>query len=85
MISEIIIGRRAGNSGSQSKTLLIGSYAGNNSADGPFVYTGFLPAWVLIKNSSASGENWNLFELSGRSLIATQSVCETIKILRKFM
>ena len=30
-----------------------GSYTGNGSADGPFVYTGFRPAFVLFKNASA--------------------------------
>ena len=34
-----------------------GSYTGNGSADGPFVYTGFRPRWVMIKNASASA-NW---------------------------
>ena len=27
-----------------------GSYEGNNNADGPFVYTGFKPAWTMIKS-----------------------------------
>ena len=40
----------------------IGSYVGNGSADGPFVYTGFKPAWILIKESSASGNNWNIWD-----------------------
>jgi hypothetical protein len=31
-----------------------GSYTGNGSADGPFVYTGMRPAFVLIKNITAS-------------------------------
>jgi hypothetical protein len=26
-----------------------GSYTGNNSTDGPFIYMGFRPAFVLIK------------------------------------
>jgi hypothetical protein len=30
-----------------------GSYTGNGSADGPFVYTGFRPRWVMVKCSSA--------------------------------
>jgi hypothetical protein len=30
-----------------------GSYTGNGSADGPFVYTGFRPAFVLVKVSTA--------------------------------
>jgi len=35
-----------------------GSYTGNGSADGPFIYTGFKPAYVLFKQSSASGIDW---------------------------
>ena len=35
-----------------------GSYTGNANADGPFIYTGFKPAWILTKPSSTSG-NWN--------------------------
>jgi hypothetical protein len=38
-----------------------GSYTGNGNADGPFVYTGFKPAWVLFKRSSAT-ENWSLYD-----------------------
>jgi hypothetical protein len=34
-----------------------GSYTGNGSTDGPFVYTGFRPKFVLFKISSAAG-NW---------------------------
>ena len=47
-----------------------GSYTGNGNADGTFVYTGFKPAWLLIKQSSASGENWRLFD-SARSTYNT--------------
>ena len=32
-----------------------GSYTGNGNADGTFVYTGFKPAFVLIKATSATG------------------------------
>ena len=35
----------------------LGSYTGNGNADGPFVYTGFKPAFVMIKRSSSTG-NW---------------------------
>ena len=38
----------------------MGIYTGNGSADGPFVYTGFRPAWVLIKASSFSGSYWSI-------------------------
>ena len=30
----------------------IGRYTGNGNADGPFVYTGFKPAWVMVKKTS---------------------------------
>jgi len=33
----------------------IGSYVGNGNADGTFIYTGFKPAFVIIKNSSSTG------------------------------
>ena len=36
-----------------------GSYTGNGNADGPFVYTGFKPAWVLQKNAGAT-QGWQL-------------------------
>ena len=36
-----------------------GSYVGNGSADGPFVYTGFKPALVLAKRTDSTG-NWVL-------------------------
>jgi hypothetical protein len=35
-----------------------GSYTGNGNADGTFVYTGFKPAWIMIKCTSTSGQNW---------------------------
>lgn len=34
-----------------------GSYTGNGSTDGPFVYTGFQPAFIMIKCTSTTG-NW---------------------------
>jgi len=40
-----------------------GSYTGNGNADGTFVYTGFKPAWTLIKRTdSATGGSWILFD-----------------------
>ena len=35
-----------------------GSYIGNGNADGTFVYTGFKPAFVIIKSSSQAETNW---------------------------
>ena len=37
-----------------------GSYTGNGNADGTFIYTGFKPAWVMLKRTDASGERWNI-------------------------
>ena len=37
-----------------------GIYTGNGNADGTFVFTGFGPAWILIKNKGATGYNWVL-------------------------
>ncbi len=46
-----------------------GKYVGNGSGtsdgtfNGPMVYTGFKPAWVMVKASSASsGDGWNIFD-----------------------
>ena len=34
--------------------LKVGEYIGNNNVDGPFIYTGFRPAYVMIKNFSTT-------------------------------
>jgi hypothetical protein len=39
-----------------------GSYTGNGSADGTFVYTGFSPAFLMIKQTNTSGENWYMWD-----------------------
>ena len=39
----------------------VGSYVGNGSADGPFVYTGLRPAFVLLKISSTTN-NWFIYD-----------------------
>ena len=38
-----------------------GSYTGNGSTDGPFVYTGFRPAFVLFKRTNSTS-NWIIFD-----------------------
>jgi len=50
-----------------------GSYTGNGSADGPFVYTGMRPRWVLIKKSSGT-ENWRLHDTARSSYNVMQSL-----------
>jgi len=39
----------------------IGSYTGNGNANGPFVYTGFKPAWVVIKRTDST-ESWGIID-----------------------
>jgi len=38
-----------------------GSYTGNGSTDGTFVYTGFKPAFVMMKRTNTTGE-WGMFD-----------------------
>lgn len=37
-----------------------GSYTGNGSTDGPFVYTGFRPAWVMHKTVDTTANHWSI-------------------------
>jgi hypothetical protein len=39
----------------------ISTYAGNGSTDGSFVYTGFRPAWVMVKRIDSTG-NWYIMD-----------------------
>ena len=39
-----------------------GSYTGNGSTDGVFVYTGFRPRWIMIKRSDSAGNNWRIWD-----------------------
>ena len=39
-----------------------GKYVGNGNANGPFVYTGFKPAWVMVKRTDAGGDSWAIFD-----------------------
>jgi len=59
-----------------------GSYIGNGSTDGTFIYTGFKPAWVMIK-ANLAGEEWRiwdstrgLYNLMGPTLVANSSAAE---------
>ena len=38
-----------------------GKYTGNGLTDGPFVHTGFSPAWVMVKRTDA-GNNWHMHD-----------------------
>ena len=50
-----------------------GSYTGNGSTDGTFVYTGFKPAFLIIKNTGAA-KNWYLFDNKRDTYNAQDSV-----------
>jgi hypothetical protein len=39
----------------------VGSYTGNGSTDGTFVYTGFRPSWIMCRRSS-SAAGWHIFD-----------------------
>ena len=48
-----------------------GEFTGNGSSDGPFVYTGFTPAWILFKRDAAA--NWRIYDTARNpSNMATQ-------------
>ena len=38
-----------------------GSYTGNGNANGTFTYTGFKPAWILIKRTDGAA-NWEIYD-----------------------
>ena len=40
----------------------VGSYIGNGNAVGTFVYTGFKPAYILMKNNGAGGNSWRIYD-----------------------
>jgi len=59
-----------------------GSYTGNGSTDGTFVYTGFKPAFVIFKRSSGTG-NWQLldnkrlgYNVENRTIYPNSSIAE---------
>ena len=60
-----------------------GSYTGNGSTDGPFIYTGFMPEFIMVKSSSNSGTNWDMldatrepFNTRGNQFFANTSAAE---------
>jgi hypothetical protein len=59
-----------------------GKYTGNGSADGTFVYTGFKPAFVMVKRTDNSGNWWihdsgrNTYNVVNKYLFADSSSAE---------
>jgi hypothetical protein len=71
-----------------------GSYTGNGSADGPFVYTGFRPRWVMVKSSSigGAGYSWfildssrNTYNVMGNYLLAQATDAEAVTNVIDFL
>ena len=63
-----------------------GSYTGNGSTDGTFVYTGFKPAFVIMKRSD-SADNWLMkdsvrdsYNLANKRLFPNQSAAEDTSV-----
>jgi hypothetical protein len=62
-----------------------GKYSGNGSTNGPFIYTGFKPAWLMIKRTdSSTGGNWSIidnrrstFNPVGKPLLADNTGAES--------
>jgi hypothetical protein len=68
-----------------------GSYTGNAAADGPFIYTGFRPEFVMIKASSSTGD-WVMqdvarspYNVSTNYLVANASTAEQTGQLLDFV
>ena len=68
-----------------------GSYVGNAAADGPFIYTGFRPEYVLIKASTSTGD-WIIedavrspYNVSTNYLVANTTGTETTGQLIDFL
>jgi hypothetical protein len=38
------------------------AYTGNGNADGPFIYTGFKPAFVMFKVYSGNTGGWDMYD-----------------------
>ena len=67
------VGTDAGSGGSNTNNMVaycfaekqgyskFGSYTGNANADGAFVYTGFKPAWLMVKRTD-SAQNWIMYD-----------------------
>lgn len=51
-----------------------GSYTGNNSSEGPFVYTGFKPAFLMIKKATVSDESWIMIDSARKEYNPTDNV-----------
>jgi len=51
-----------------------GSYTGNGSSDGPFVYTGFRVKWLMLKNASSAGTDWFILDAARNTYNVTTQI-----------
>ena len=68
-----------------------GSYTGNGSTDGPFVYCGFRPRWIMVKRTDGVNQ-WNIwdtarntFNAAGNILIASSNASEDTVYLQDIL
>jgi len=68
-----------------------GKYTGNGSTDGTFVYTGFKPAFIMIKRTDSTSA-WNMwdnkrdgFNINNWQLEANTNVAENVSLTRMVM
>ena len=59
-----------------------GSYKGNSSTNGPFVYTGFKPNWILFRSTSGN-QRWYMLDVAratvpGANIVNTQFFAELV-------
>jgi hypothetical protein len=52
----------------------MGSYTGNGSTDGPFIFTGFRPEFILIKLASSGGESWTINDAARNTYNVSDSI-----------
>jgi hypothetical protein len=51
-----------------------GSYTGNGSGDGPFVFLGFRPKFIMLKSTTTAGSNWWIYDTSRSTYNAADSL-----------
>jgi len=69
-----------------------GVYYGDNNSDGPYVYLGFRPAWVMIKNIEAGSQEWYILDSKrdpdnpvGQYLSASSNAAEATYVFYDFL
>ena len=61
-----------------------GSYTGNGSVNGPFIYTGFRPAWIMIKNTDTADDNWYMADTKRNPNNVVKQILEANNVLAEY-